>query len=307
MKKIFQIIVVAVFALSCHKTFAQQDLLLSQEIFSRVNKNPAATGNTDDIDIFLHGRIQWAGVDNGPKTTVLNVTDYEDDIHSGFGFSLSMDRIGVGHKTVNGKLAYSFQITMKESMVLALGLGAGVNVGGYDYLSNSIEDESERFEEDVLSLKEKKASPDFDLGLELSNIYWTFGFSCTHLMNKESTPYKSGRHLYLYWTSLFPVNDKFDLAPTVSYMHHDKFNVMEIGSLAFINRTVWGGVSWRPDFHSQMDPSVLVLTAGFECHKCRFGYSFDLGLGSASQLPSSTHEVILSYGIGKNKKQTSEN
>lgn len=305
MIKIFQKILVGVFALSCHIAFAQQDLLLSQEIFSRVNKNPAATGNTDDIDIFLHGRIQWAGVDNGPRTTVLNVTDYEDNLHSGFGLSLSMDRIGVGHKMVNGKLAYSYQITMKERTILSLGLGAGVNVGGYDYLSNSVEDESERYEEDVLSEKEVKASPDFDLGLELSNIHWTLGFSCTHLMNKESTPYKSGRHIYLYWTGLFPVNDKFDLAPAISFMHHDKFNVLEIGSLVFINRTIWGGLTWRPDYYSYMEPSMLVITAGFEVRKFRFGYSFDLGLGSSYQLPSNTHEVILSYGIGKKKGKVS--
>ncbi len=305
MMKIFQKIVVLVFALSCHVAFAQQDLLLSQEIFSRVNKNPAATGNTDDIDIFLHGRIQWAGVENGPRTAVLNVTDYEDKIHSGLGLSLSMDRIGVGHNTINGKFAYSYQITMKERTILSLGLAAGVNVGGYDYLSNSIEDESERYEEEGLSVKEKKASPDFDLGMELSNIHWTFGFSCTHLMNKESTPFKSGRHIYLYWTSLFPINDNVDLAPTISFMHHDKFNVMEIGSLVFVNRIIWGGVAWRPDFHSDMDPSVLVLTAGFEHHKFRFGYSFDLGLGSSYQLPSNTHEVILSYGIGKKKGKVS--
>ncbi|MBR5973235.1 MAG: type IX secretion system membrane protein PorP/SprF, partial [Paludibacteraceae bacterium] len=44
---------------------AQQDMLLTQEYFSRVNRNPAATGNSNDIDIFLHGRIQWVGVDNG--------------------------------------------------------------------------------------------------------------------------------------------------------------------------------------------------------------------------------------------------
>lgn len=60
-------------ALLALTSYAQQDLMLSQEVFSRVNKNPAATGNTNDIDIFLHGRIQWAGIENGPKTTVLNV------------------------------------------------------------------------------------------------------------------------------------------------------------------------------------------------------------------------------------------
>ena len=69
-------------ALGLLQASAQQDLLLSQEIFSRVNKNPAATGNTNDVDIFLHGRIQWAGIENSPRTGVLNVTNYIDKIKS---------------------------------------------------------------------------------------------------------------------------------------------------------------------------------------------------------------------------------
>ena len=38
---------------------AQQDLHFTQQIFSRMNVNPAATGNTADVDIFLLGRLQW--------------------------------------------------------------------------------------------------------------------------------------------------------------------------------------------------------------------------------------------------------
>ena len=51
---------------------AQQDLMVSQQIFSRINVNPAGTGNNKGCDAFLLGRIQWAGVDNSPKTGLLN-------------------------------------------------------------------------------------------------------------------------------------------------------------------------------------------------------------------------------------------
>lgn len=300
MKKVLYILIVVVSSM-LGQTSRAQELLLSQEIFSRVNKNPAATGNTDDIDIFLHGRIQWAGVEHGPKTTVLNVTNYEDAIRSGFGFSLSYDCIGIGHNTLNTKVAYSYQINMKSRYVLSLGLGAGVNIAGYDYSSNSLAVESERYEEDVLSEKERKVSPDFDLGFELSNLYWTLGFSCTHLLNAKTTSLKTGRHIYLYGTSLVPLNEEFDLAPTVSLMHHDKMNVVEVGSLAFFKRIFWGGISWRPDLHSKMDPSMLVFTLGLERNRFRFGYSYDLGLGSKNQLPSNTHEILLSYGVEKKR------
>ena len=133
---------------------AQQDLMLSQEIFSRVNKNPAATGNTEDIDIFLHGRIQWAGIDNSPRTGVLNVTNYIDKIKSGMGFTCSYDKMGVAHSTTNMKLVYAYQLDLTDKYVLSLGLGAGVNIGYIDPYQNTVDDASEFGEETLSADKE---------------------------------------------------------------------------------------------------------------------------------------------------------
>ena len=280
-----------------------QDLLLSQEIFSRVNKNPAATGNSNDIDIFLHGRIQWLGLDNGPKTSVLNVTNYVEKIKSGFGLSFSYDCFGVAHTSTNAKLAYSFQLDLSERCVLSLGLGSGVNIAGIDYTQNTFDDARDYGSNDYPWEKKMELSPDFDFGVELSNPLWTVGASMTHLLNSETTTFRTGRHIYAYWTSLFPVSDNFSLSPTVSFMYHDRTNVIEVGSLAFYKCVFWGGVSWRPDFHDKMNPSMLVFTLGFEKSRFRFGYSYDLGLGSENLLPKSSHEILLSYGIAKKGKR----
>lgn len=289
-------------ALLALASYAQQDLMLSQEIFSRVNKNPAATGNTNDIDIFLHGRIQWAGIDNGPKTTVLNVTNYVEPIRSGAGFTMSYDHMGIGHNSTNMKLVYSYQIDLSERYVLAMGLGAGIQIGGFDYTANTMLDVNEYGNDTYPYEKDVRVSPDFDLGFELSNPVWTAGVSMTHLTNKESTTFKSGRHLYVYGIGDLHLCDQWILAPVVNYFHHNKTNVFEIGSLAYFRRMYWGGLSWRPDFHDKVNPSMMVITLGLEWKKFRFGYSYDLGLGSNDLLPSNTHEIILSYGIAKKRK-----
>lgn len=279
--------------------YAQQDLMLSQEIFSRVNKNPAATGNTEDIDIFLHGRIQWAGIDNGPRTGVLNVTNYVDKIKSGMGLTCSYDKIGVAHHTTNMKVVYAYHIDLSEKYVLSMGLGAGVNWGYYNSYCNELEDMTEFGDETYPEQKETKISPDFDFGLELSNPLWTVGASVTHLTRGEMTTFEPERHFYLYGTSLIPLNQTWELAPTISYMHRNNTNVMEVGSLAFYDRFVWGGLTLRPDLNNGFNPSMLVMTLGLEWYKVRFGYSYDLGLGSMDRLSASTHEIILSYGFAK--------
>ncbi len=280
---------------------AQQDLMLSQEIFSRVNKNPAATGNTNDVDIFLHGRVQWAGVDNGPRTGVLNVTNYIDKIKSGMGFTCAYDKMGVAHSTTNMKLVYAYQLDLSDKYVLSLGVGAGINIGYFDLYQNTVDDYSEVGTSTLLGENETEVSPDFDFGAELSNPYWTLGASITHLTKNEMTTFESERHYYLYGTSLIPLCPKWELAPTVSYMHRNKTNVMEIGSLAFYDRFLWGGITLRPDLNEGFNPSMLIMTLGVEWNKFRFGYSYDLGLGSNERIGASTHEVILSYGIDKTK------
>lgn len=280
---------------------AQQDLMLSQEIFSRVNKNPAATGNTNDVDIFLHGRVQWAGVDNGPRTGVLNVTNYIDKIKSGMGFTCAYDKMGVAHSTTNMKLVYAYHLDLSDKYVLSLGVGAGINIGYFDLYQNTVDDYSEVGTSTLLGDNETEVSPDFDFGAELSNPYWTLGASITHLTKNEMTTFESERHYYLYGTSLIPLCPKWELAPTVSYMHRNKTNVMEIGSLAFYDRFLWGGITLRPDLNEGFNPSMLIMTLGVEWNKFRFGYSYDLGLGSNERIGASTHEVILSYGIDKTK------
>lgn len=280
---------------------AQQDLMLSQEIFSRVNKNPAATGNTNDVDIFLHGRLQWAGVDNGPRTGVLNVTNYVDKIKSGMGFTCAYDKMGVAHSTTNMKLVYAYHLDLSDKYVLSLGVGAGINIGYFDLYQNTVDDYSEVGTSTLLGDNETEVSPDFDFGAELSNPYWTLGASITHLTKNEMTTFESERHYYLYGTSLIPLCPKWELAPTVSYMHRNKTNVMEIGSLAFYDRFLWGGITLRPDLNEGFNPSMLIMTLGVEWNKFRFGYSYDLGLGSNERIGASTHEVILSYGIDKTK------
>ena len=78
-------------------------------------------------------------------------------------------------------------------------------------------------------------------------------------------------------------------------MHKKKVNVFEFNAMAFYDRFIWGGVTWKPDMSNPINMSMLAITAGFEWkNKYRFGYTFDLNLGRINHLPSNTHEILLS-------------
>ena len=282
---------------------AQQDMLLTQEYFSRVNRNPAATGNSNDIDIFLHGRIQWVGVDNGPKTFVLNATDYEDKIRSGFGLSYTFDAMGVKHHNSNVKVSYNYQFNLNKNNILALGLGAGVNILSYNNLANILDDDSERSDLSYLNETGRVLSPDFSFGLDLNNPHFNFGASIDHILAGEESNTHQRRTLYAYVSVPFVLGEKLDMIPSLTYMHQKYTNVADLTLLFFLQRSYWAGVTWRPDVRDKMKQHIMAFTLGFDIKKFRFGYSYDLGIGADSQLPANTHEVMLSYGIGKNKEQ----
>ena len=88
-------------------SYAQQDLMVSQQIFSRMNINPAGTGNIERFDAFLLGRLQWAGVDNTPRTGLLNFVYYNEPLRSSIGLTANYDNQGIGNSQTNVQAVYA--------------------------------------------------------------------------------------------------------------------------------------------------------------------------------------------------------
>lgn len=303
MKTRFLAICVALF--SAISAFAQRDLMLSQQFFSRLNFNPAATGNSDDIDFFLIGRLQWANVENTPKDGVFNVSNYVESIRSGFGISLSYDDLGIANHTFICKPAYAYHINMNESMLLSMGLSFGVLYHSWDPTDHRVIDPWEIGEKSFPADPQKKASPDMDFGMELATPKLMFGASIVHILNNEEKVTTSipGRQFYLYSRATLSPSDFLSICPAIVFMHRNKVNKVELNVQAFFNRLIWGGLTYRPDVGSGawFNSNDLTFTVGMEKGRVRFGYAFNLGLGEISKLSKQSHEVLLSVRIPKKK------
>ena len=258
MKKVL-IFVIAI--LSFATANAQRDLMLSQQFFSRLNANPAATGNSDDIDLFLLGRWQWIGVEDSPKSGVLNVSDYFENVRSGVGLSLSYDNLGVGNKTTIAKAAYAYHINLNESMLLSMGLSGGVLYHCWNPEDHRLMDPSEfglpTFPAEIVS----HVYPDMDFGVELATPGLLFGASVNHLLynDEDVTTSKPGRQFYWYVRGLFSVSETFDFAPALVYMHRNTVDRAELNCLLYYNRFLWGGVTYRPDINADFSSNVLTF------------------------------------------------
>ena len=104
MKKIFIVLATLLFTVSA---YAQQDLLMTQQFFSRINKNPAGIGTFEQIDACLLGRFQWVDIKDSPKSSIFNVQPFKTELNSGFGFTMSYDDIGPAKGSFNPKAVYA--------------------------------------------------------------------------------------------------------------------------------------------------------------------------------------------------------
>ncbi|MCQ2192892.1 MAG: PorP/SprF family type IX secretion system membrane protein [Paludibacteraceae bacterium] len=302
MKKILTAIGLLAMSLTAN---AQRDLMLSQQLFSRLNMNPAATGNSDDIDLFLLGRWQWTNVEDSPKSGVLNASDYFESLRSGLGLTMLYDDLGISNRTYNCKAAYAYHVNLNESMLLSMGLSAGIYYHYWSPEKHTLVDEEERGQASFPNETQTDLYPDFDLGFELATPKIMFGGSVAHLTNNEEdvSTAKAGRHFYSYVRGLFPLSGKLDLAPALIYMHRNKVDKVELNATVFYNGQFWGGVTYRPDVNAQWSSNDLTFTVGAEISQFRIGYAFEYGMGEVSDISSMSHDILLSWRIPKATKE----
>jgi type IX secretion system PorP/SprF family membrane protein len=103
---------------------AQQDIQLSQQLFSKLNNNPAATGFSNYLNTYIFARQQWIGFEGAPSTQVFNANSYFERIRSGVGISITNDIVG-RNKLFNAKLAYAYHVQAGRDQYVSFGLGAG--------------------------------------------------------------------------------------------------------------------------------------------------------------------------------------
>ena len=278
--------------------YGQSDIFLTQQWFSRINMNPAATGNSNNVDVFLLNRQQWVGFDNAPKTSVLNAHSYFNSIQSGLGFSLMFDKVGVSHKATNAMMSYAYHVDLSEEILLSLGLSGGLYNSHWDPKKNIFPEDGSKIDPEQTVDKTSRTSADFDAGVELNGYGITFGLSAKHLLSsspEKAYTGKPGRSFYSYVRYLRSIDRSFDIAPGIMYRNSNHSNFFDFNVTAYYLKKYWAGLSFRPD-------NACAVMLGAEFNMFRVGYSYDRSVGKTSSLAANTHEIMLSVRIQKPQK-----
>ena len=295
--------------------FAQGDFKLSEQMFSRINQNPAAIGNNEKIQIFTAGRMQYVGMglEQSPTSALLNAHYFNEKLKSGFGITFSYDELGLYNQTINAKLCYAYNIDLFDGGLLSLGLSAGVINKMFDPERHVWRDNGDPL--DGGAEKTNTTAFDLDFGLEFSYKYLMLGASVTHLtsISQDVRTTAAPSHINVYLRGNAPLPAKFNLIPAVAYTNIGALNsgklitgenaekvsigqehLVDFSVTALYDGKYWLGVGYRLN-------SAVSFMAGFEWHWLRIGYCYDLSVGPVANLTSSTHEVMLSFVIPTTK------
>lgn len=271
--------------------YSQENPLITQQWYSRINHNPASAGNNAAWDIFITHRDQWRGFKNAPKTTMLNVHTSVDDFNSGFGLSIAYDNEGPARTSIVSKLVYSYRVNVTDWSQLAFGLGANIQNRNINYERLITESDIPDPEKGLTA--ENRTAFGADFGLEFLTERFAIGASVTNLgrPRKSLNTFLNGTQYYGYAHYMFPISDEFDLSPTISYVYGNTEHLLELGTTLFYQDYVWGGLAYRID-------NAVCVFAGFRFNIFRLGYSFDYHTNDANKF-GATHEVVLSIRIAK--------
>jgi type IX secretion system PorP/SprF family membrane protein len=274
---------------------AQTDILLSQQMFSRINYNPASTGLSEDLHFFVLARQQWVGFKSAPATIVINGHTFVPWTQSGWGFSLIGDILGF-EKSINPKINYAFHLPLirsKSSLSFGIGVGAMYKTENFDKAVYEDPNDPERQYGIQSQMK-----PDFDFGLEYNAKYFNVGTAVTHIGNKKKNnrTTESIPHYYLYGRGMIDINKDWQLTPAISWLTTKKVNLIEGNLTVFMKKKFWGGVSYR------INESIVFLAGAYLGDKVMLGYSYDYSTTKLSTVESGTHEIMLSLRIPQPQK-----
>lgn len=266
--------------------FSQHEIApaLSSQLFSRINFNPAGTGNSEKINIFNLNRLQWVGFTGHPTYSILNVHYFNEQLKSGFGGSITYDKIANSSAT-NGKFTYCYNLDISDKSLLALGVAAGIEQIS-DNHSSDIYDGTSDYLPNL-----SKTNPDFDFGLEYSIPQLLLGASVNHI-GQMSTPTSTTptQTYYGYARGSLPINKDWLLTPSLLYSKSSQTSIVNLSAVGFYKGLYWGGLGMR--FGAAM--SVML---GLEWNFLRVGYTYELSLGKTANISSNTHELMLSFII----------
>lgn len=277
---------------------AQQSPQYTMAMFNRQVYNPAFVAEEGLINIEVGGRTQWVNLEGAPQTFVLAV-------EAPVGKSIGLNQTGAGLILVNDRIGYytnnvlglqlSHGYAVKNSVV-SIGLQGTFGREVSDFTnsnSNSNVDPS-------LTNNTPQYTGNFGLGVKVSNAKYFAGLSMNQVLKNSYNENAAEDKLHYFGMAGMHLNRDglFSYHPIVIAKYAGDNNTssnlsVDGGMYVTLDQKVSLGALYR------FKESVAAMLKLRISNEFSLGYAYDFGLNQLSNQFAGSHEVWLSFNLGK--------
>lgn len=304
MKVSYSLLILTVFFTFSLNIKAQWDPQISQYWRTKTFFNPAFAAENDTLQASILHRMQWVGIDNAPRTSIVSAdmpVNFLGRKH-GVGLVVMTESIGL-FKNINvgGQYVYKKQIRRNT---LNIGVQVSYNSVGFDAtrINTAEQEDLEGLIEEVNSQSSKI---DGNIGVSWNGPNYYLGLSATHLfqpafdIDENLTSYVARVYYFTGGYNFKLRNPLYELQPSVLVKADETVFQCDVTARMVYNKMFNGGISWRKD-----DGFVFLLGMNFLGFDA--GYAFDLSTSEISKASNGTHEFFLRYTIPIKQKKSGQ-
>ncbi len=288
-------------------SFAQQIGMYSHSFYKPMIYNPAFTGSEDETNVMLLSRSQWIDFKDAPQLTIFTIDGNLMDKKVGLGMDFISDRKGITNRT-SGNLFYSYKLIVNDDSRLFFGLSFGIKDQTIDFSKALVESSTDPT---LYTDSQHKTSFDACPGIAFLWKKLEFGVAVPQIIgnkiklkgNTDSTNvrayYTEARHylISLKYSYLLSKEQNISIAPQglIRFVPHTPFQFDGTVNLDWKDKC-WIGATYKNDY-------AIAVNIGFCIQEQLFiGYSYDFIIGGIGKYSGMSHEIMVNFKFGNNKK-----
>ena len=277
--------------------FAQQEIQVSQYMFSGIYLNPGYAGTHDFTEASAIYRNQWTGFPGAPTTELFSLEGQIAQGIMGLGMTITNDKIGDTRQTQFSGI-YSYKLLLNSSGDLKLSFGIKATLA--DYSAKLTETKVWDSGDPVFSQDQvDRLIPKFGAGVYIYSKVWYAGLAIPTLYaaDKKITYDLNGldhnffkKHYYLNAGYVFNAGTNFKIKPSFLLKFQSAAPLTaDINCNVLYQNRIWLGVSYRTQ-------DAIVGMLEYEITpNLRAGYSYDLTTSAIRNYSGGSHEIQVAY------------